>query len=151
MVLESELAALEIINYAQKHQLPIGINYCSFFFKNRFQAAGFRTQLAKAIAKPGAVITQKGFIREYNNNSISYQAPVIKEGDFQGSGKLRLRFQNKTCSINTETAMNERRVGENIQMVLNNLLTKEPVKIPSDEFLFNIWQMEYIEKGLRRY
>ena len=33
IVLESELAALEILDFARSENLKIGINYCSFFFK----------------------------------------------------------------------------------------------------------------------
>lgn len=38
IVIESELTALEIIEHARKEKINIGINYCSFFYKNRFQS-----------------------------------------------------------------------------------------------------------------
>ena len=34
---------------------------------------------------------------------------------------------------------------------IENLLTNEPNNIPQSDFLFKIWQMEYIENGLREY
>ena len=68
LVLESELAALEIIEAAQQLQLPLGVNYCSFHFKHRFQKAGFRTRLARQLL-PEATLTENGYLREYFGKS----------------------------------------------------------------------------------
>ena len=74
IVLESEMAALEIINYAQDNNLEIGINYCSFFFKNRFQAAGYRKTLAENLHSEKENITEKGYIRNIHDNKLSYSS-----------------------------------------------------------------------------
>ncbi len=71
LVMESELAALEIISKAKELGLNIGINYCSFHFKNRFQKAGYRNVVAKKVF-PDSSVTENGYIREYRGSSICY-------------------------------------------------------------------------------
>jgi pyruvate formate-lyase activating enzyme-like uncharacterized protein len=61
-VLKSELDALELIRLAGEKGWPLGINYCSFQYKNRFQTAGFRNQIAQRLAG-NEKITENGFIR----------------------------------------------------------------------------------------
>jgi pyruvate formate-lyase activating enzyme-like uncharacterized protein len=151
VVLESELAALEIIDFAHKNNLEIGINYCSFFFKNRFQPAGFRRMLAKTLSTPGSSITEKGFIREFAENSLSYKALTISENKPSGIPFTELQLPHKTCFVKTETAMKNQSLDAKLKINIVKLIQNEPVEIPEDEMLFRIWQMEYIEKGLREY
>jgi pyruvate formate-lyase activating enzyme-like uncharacterized protein len=151
VVLESELAALEIIDFAHKNNLEIGINYCSFFFKNRFQPAGFRRMLAKTLSTPGSSITEKGFIREFAENSLSYKALTISENKPSGIPFTELQLPHKTCFVKTETAMKNQNLDSVLKKQVEKLIESEPVEIPEDEMLFRIWQMEYIEKGLREY
>ncbi len=151
VVLGSELAALEIVDYARNNNFKLGINYCSFYFKNRYQPAGFRKILAEAVATPGQVITEKGFIREYNDNSIGYKALVITEKEVPGNNAVKLELPHKTCFIRAETAMALQQLDVEMKKQVDALLLNEPHEIPADDFLFRIWQMEYIEKGLRDY
>ncbi|MFP4469103.1 MAG: radical SAM protein [Bacteroidales bacterium] len=72
-VLESELAALEMIRFTFEQGLHIGVNYCSFHYKNHFQKAGFRHKLAPFIAGAFEEITENGYIRKFYQN-ISTQA-----------------------------------------------------------------------------
>jgi uncharacterized protein len=62
-VLESELAALEIMEYIASNTIEIGLNYCAFQFKNRYQKAGYRRKLAMVSVQPYETITQNGYIR----------------------------------------------------------------------------------------
>ncbi len=62
-VLESELCALEILLYARETNIPLGINYCSFHYKNSFQHSSARRRAAVLIKKGFEDITEKGFIR----------------------------------------------------------------------------------------
>jgi pyruvate formate-lyase activating enzyme-like uncharacterized protein len=151
VVLESELSALEIIDFAHKNSLEIGINYCSFFFKNRFQPASFRRMLAKTLSTPGSSITEKGFIREFAENSLSYKALTISENKPSGIPFTELQLPHKTCFVKTETAMKNQNLDSVLKKQVEKLIESEPVEIPEDEMLFRIWQMEYIEKGLREY
>ena len=149
IVLESELAALEIINYAHKHNLDIGINYCSFFFKYRFQKAGFRKQLANVFS-PEEVITEKGFIREMNQNRIAYKTWVLGN-ESNTPQKQKLTLNHKSYSYSKETVFRERELNAEMQNKVDGLLKEEPKNVPQENPLFDIWQFEYIEKGLREY
>ncbi len=151
IVLESELAALEIVNHAKENKLEIGINYCSFFFKNRFQKAGFRNQVARALAGTGEFITEKGFVREYSGNEIGYKAIVISDKETPSVKTEELPLKFKTYQIKKETALDKIAFDEESKAGIDELLNSQPLEIPTDELLFKIWQMEYIEKGLREY
>ncbi|MGW8315295.1 MAG: radical SAM protein [Bacteroidales bacterium] len=59
-VVESELAALDLIRTVDEHSLGIGVNYCGFQYKQRFQKAGFRRKTA-CRALPGKRITESGY------------------------------------------------------------------------------------------
>ena len=148
IVLESELAALEILDYAREKNLDIGINYCSFYFKNRFQKAGFRKQIANALAGPDEIITEKGFIRNFDAHSIGYKTMVIS--DNLSDKKCReLSLKHKTYFIRSQNALKPATLTETQKNEVQKLLQTEPEKVPEDQFLFSVWQMEYIEKGLR--
>ena len=105
IVLESELAALEIINFAKHQELKIGINYCSFFFKNRYQKAGFRKQLANGLNDKNELITEKGMIREFDGKKIGYKAIVISDCENTSSGVSLLQLEHKKYFIKRETGM----------------------------------------------
>jgi len=62
-VLESELAALELIAYALDRGIPLPINYCSYAYKSRFQHAAARRRAAGVICKPYEDITENGYLR----------------------------------------------------------------------------------------
>lgn len=151
IVAESELAALEILNYAREQNLDIGINYCSFFFKNRFQKAGYRNGLLYTLAGPEEVITQNGFIREFTGKSIGYKSVRIFDEKPRYGKVNELKVDQKTYYYLEEQVMKPTElVGECVNKV-KQLLENEPVEIPADPLLFRIWQMEYIENGLREY
>lgn len=150
VVLESELAALEIVSFAREENLEIGVNYCSFFFKNRFQKAGFRKQISKALAADDEIITEKGFIREYKGNSISYKAMVIFDKEPARMNATELQLKHKTYHVKSETALKPIELDES-KVRVDEFLQKNSEEIPNDEVLFKIWQMEKIETGLREY
>ena len=62
-VLESELAALEVLQHSLDHNLGLPVNYCSFVFKNRYQAQAGRLRNGPFMAKPCESITENGYIR----------------------------------------------------------------------------------------
>ena len=69
-VLESELAALEMIRYVKENNLDIGVNYCGFQYKNRFQKAGYRRKIARR-AQRSHYITENGYaVRVYGTEKI---------------------------------------------------------------------------------
>lgn len=62
-VLESELAAFELMLYAQEQQLELPVNYCSFVYKNRYQAAASRSRGVHIHRKPYEETTEAGYLR----------------------------------------------------------------------------------------
>jgi len=62
-VLESELAALEIIAHAAATNVPLPINYCSFVFKHRHQRAAARRRAARLDRRPWEAVTPAGYLR----------------------------------------------------------------------------------------
>lgn len=62
-VLESELTALELLRYSLDQQLDLGVNYCSFVYKNRFQGAAGRRRAGAQIAKNYEDLTDAGYLR----------------------------------------------------------------------------------------
>ena len=63
-VFESEMAALEIIRFVDENKLKMGVNYCNFQYKTRFQKAGYRTKVASRIFSENETVTENGFIRK---------------------------------------------------------------------------------------
>jgi len=146
VVLESELAALEIVNFAQQQQVAIGINYCSFHFKFRFQKAGYRMQLAKHFASPHEAITEKGFIRSVMNDEMTYQGYLLaNRGDLNGSVE-KLELQHKTYDLQRATAC--KMPARPALSILSSGWNHQP---PISELAFLLWQHEHIESGLRNY
>ncbi|WP_167612919.1 radical SAM protein [Maribellus sediminis] len=151
LVLESELAALEILDYAREHNLKIGVNYCSFYFKNRFQKAGFRSRLAHSLADPDDVFTQNGYIREFTGDSIGYKSIRIFDAKPELYSTQEFAIHNKTFYFMKEQVMKTTLLDPEYRIKVEQLINREPVEIPSDPLLFRIWQLEYIENGLREY
>ena len=151
LVVESELTALEILKYSREQKFPIGVNYCSFFFKNRFQKAGFRNCLASVLAGTDDFITQNGYIREYDGENIAYKALRIFDEKPDGLKVEEFDLAGKTLYFARETAMRSTYLDKGYRDKIEKLIANEPETIPDDPLLFRIWQLEYIEKGLREY
>lgn len=63
-ILESELGALSIVRHALEHDIPLGVNYCSFVYKQRYQGAGARSRAADALRNPWEDVTNAGYLRK---------------------------------------------------------------------------------------
>jgi hypothetical protein len=62
-VLESELCALTLVAHAAERKLPLAVNYCSFVYKHRFQAAAGRKRFGALMLESGESLTDSGHIR----------------------------------------------------------------------------------------
>jgi len=62
-VLESELAALELLRHTLDHNIALPVNYCSFVYKNRFQRLAARRRHASFVRKPHEDLTGNGYLR----------------------------------------------------------------------------------------
>jgi len=152
IVLESELAALEIMAYAKEAKLPIGINYCSFYFKYRFQKAGYRKILANKLKHPDDFITEKGFLRKRNGTAVNYEGLTLYD---ENKPKAAIETDNlvlkhKTYGVHRSLAKRVD-VDDRDQIAITDLLTGSKENIPERTDLFDLWQYEFIEKGLREY
>ena len=84
-VLESELGALGIVRHALDGDMDIGVNYCSFVYKHRFQGAGARSRAARLLTHAWETITPSGYIRKCHlsgNTAVlnGMEARLQKEG-----------------------------------------------------------------------
>lgn len=164
-VAESEITALEIMDFVVHKGLPIGVNYCNFQFKNRFQKAGFRRKMAEVLKTGFEEITQNGFLRyieadnvaislsqltmkSFSSIKISYFGKVIE--NISNNNSLRtFELNGKSYFINEGLAavpivLNRSEIDEYIEM-----MNKNGEIIPSSSYLFETWQHEFIEQGLR--
>lgn len=150
IVAESEIAALEIIQHAQQTGIKMGINYCSFYFKHRFQKAGFRRIIAEKLIHPQEIITQNGYIRTRNAAFLKYETFSIYD-ELNPKATIptqTLDLKHKTYFINRQ--MHDQITTNNIAPhLVSDLLNKGPETIPTKNNTFKIWQHEYLEKGLR--
>jgi hypothetical protein len=62
-VLESELCALRLLRWAGECGLGLPINYCSFPYKQRYQAQAARRRLAPLVREAWEEVTPTGFLR----------------------------------------------------------------------------------------
>lgn len=63
-VMESELAALELIAEGLDRDIDLPINYCSFVYKHQYQGAADRRRAAKLIQKEHEGVTATGYLRQ---------------------------------------------------------------------------------------
>ncbi len=62
-VMESELTALEVMAHVCAERLALPVNYCSFAYKSRYQAAASRQRYGTICRKPYEELTANGYIR----------------------------------------------------------------------------------------
>lgn len=151
IVLESELTALDIISHAQKNNFELGVNYCSFFYKNRFQAAGFRKIISQASGVESQNISEKGFEREKTSENLKYSVNIISDSGKLSDSLNKICLAHKIYDIRKDTVyicnMNDVDMFE--FETFFGLTSSEA--IPDDEELFKIWNFERIENSLRKY
>lgn len=84
-VLESELAALALLQLACDQRLPLAVNYCSFAYKRRYQKAAVRRRSANDMRKGHEAVTENGFLRTLtlagDSERIGLQAERLKRRD----------------------------------------------------------------------
>lgn len=62
-VLETELAALELIRHTLERQIPLPVNYCAFTYRHQFQRSGAQARNAVHAKALHESITRTGLIR----------------------------------------------------------------------------------------
>ncbi len=147
LVLESEIAALEIMNGAKNMNAQLGVNYCSFHFKNRFQKAGFRQRVASKYF-PRESITDNGYVRDCKEEKIIYNTVLINDGTNNFGCGPDFDTGNYLYNMRIKQVFNKT-IPPDYKSKVEKLIASEPGSIPHDPLLFGIWQHEYIESGLR--
>lgn len=151
VVLESEMAALEILDFAHSLDLNIGINYCAFDYKNIFQKAGYRRMVAGRCAEAGEVITENGYIRKYDEQGVSYQNILLTDEDRLAKSSLKTTALNHKIYSLMRTESASLAIETEAQAEVAALMKQRPAQPPEQQHLFEIWRHEYIEEGLRNY
>ena len=77
-IMESELAALEIIKHAIEIKSEIGINYCSSCYKARFQSAAHRKRAATFSTDKKFYLTETGYLSQLAIDASSDEAAYIE-------------------------------------------------------------------------
>jgi len=150
-VVESELAALDILNSAKEQGSSIGVNYCSFAFKNRFQQAGFRKRLAENLLQDDIPVTEQGYLRAGRGAEIAYEAFRIADAGKLPDPSSTLSLRYKSFDVEKYRSFAWSPAGDAEKDSYTRLLRTDPGIPPGDDKLFRIWQHEYIESGLREY
>lgn len=174
-VLESELTALKIIEFVADNGLKIGVNYCAFNFKNRFQKSGFRIKIASKFIDPNSQLTENGFIRTIKTENTYYFIEKNKlvpsdknlkisdnyEIDFSGltiddhlenlQYLKRIIIGNKAYFIRSGIAQHQVELDQNQMLEFLKLFGDAGQLIPDDKDLFLLWRKEFIEWNLRGY
>jgi len=166
VVLESELAALEIMAFSAQNNYSIGINYCNFQYKNRFQSAGFRKILAELYKLSAEEITENGYLRtifvdvdgkkiiiscnelmmnrnKFSAVELSYRAVKLKKKNYSSQQILP---DHESAIVLGKVFLEAADIDEFLA-----LLNQKGTTIPDDEKLFALWQLESIESEWRQY
>ncbi|MBN2808502.1 MAG: radical SAM protein, partial [Deltaproteobacteria bacterium] len=77
-ILESELTALEIINFIFQQNLRLAVNYCSFHYKNHYQNAAFHKKTAAFVFDGQEEVNPNGFIRTLRLKGITMPLEALK-------------------------------------------------------------------------
>jgi pyruvate formate-lyase activating enzyme-like uncharacterized protein len=159
-VLESELAALGLIEYALDAGIELPINYCSSVYKNRFQRAAARRRSAAAVKRGNEEVTRAGFIRAMRDRpeqmglSLAYHEPCILptvtyRNTFVeiplGRGRKIAVERSPACP---ELVLSQREAAEFSRAVLAG---EAPVEDACGESLRRALEFELIEPGLHEY
>ncbi len=106
-VLESELTALELVAYSLEQQLPVGVNYCSFAYKNRYQQAAARGRGADLFRQSWETATTAGFLRSLElggqEDSLNRVAAKLRESG-AGAASWTLATARQSLAFAAELA-----------------------------------------------
>ena len=169
-VAESEITALEIMQFVVENDLDIGVNYCNFQFKNRFQKAGFRNKMATVLKEDNEEITQNGYLRKITTGDNRVISMKLLKETYQQLQKITLTYEGRIIeNIKKDEASRTFQLN-GVQYYLEEGQATSPIvldgelilafvkmmeqagaEIPEHPLLFTIWQFEFIENGLREF
>jgi pyruvate formate-lyase activating enzyme-like uncharacterized protein len=91
-ILDSELAAFDILEHALRTKSGLGINYCSRCYKARFQEKAFRKRHAFLFGIPGSSLTAAGYLR-----TVSLEVP--EDGFARLQAHFRKTGRTEQCRV----------------------------------------------------
>lgn len=95
-VLDTELAALELIRYSLDHDIALPINYCSFTYRHQYQGAGARRRYAGEMKEPYEDVTSTGYIRHMKVTGVPEDIEEIHRALINaGTDAAQLRLTGK--------------------------------------------------------
>lgn len=100
-VIESELAAFDLVEHAARLGIRMGVNYCSRCYKARFQERAYRKRHAFLFGIPDGAITSTGYLRT-----------ISAEMSEDGREKLLAHLQN---SGRTDFPLSKARTGDRVE------------------------------------
>lgn len=177
VVAESELAALEIIRYVGEQGLNLGVNYCGFQYKNRFQKSGFRVKVARELIGNQTQITEAGYIvqiigfeeesmdapqaislenfiadsQKYHHVEISFFGVLVKEKTDLDADLFEVEIGNKNYVVRQKTTGPVLIIVREDFADLLEILSGTTTLPPDRDDLFTIWKHTVIETGFRDY
>lgn len=173
VVIESELAGLDTMRYVNEKKIPIGVNYCNFQFKNRFQKAGYRRIMAAQLKKNDEEVTENGYLRmirivdeneqhlvsldelisrfnEVDKLIVSYSGRVLNNLEKnENAQKMKIGevdYPVKEGYVSKPITLTGNQIHDFVKMIQNR-----GIYIPDDPMLFEAWRNEFIEEGMRDY
>jgi uncharacterized protein len=172
-VLESEIAAFELMAFVLAQGIPMGVNYCSFLFKSRFQKAGFRRKMATRLTDAGEVVTSNGFLRRIVATTAGVESDIGLQAlaslpqrpdriilyykgrvlENLGDAHSQRGYQIEGRDYQIEDGLSAAPIhlqGEQIAEYLEMMVHHGEI-IPSHPLLFQAWRQEFIESGLGEY
>ena len=90
-VIESELAALDILKHALKIKSGLGVNYCSRCYKARFQGKAYRKRYASVCRDESESVTRTGYLMRCSINGTPEELTHTR-GVFNHRGKTKCRL-----------------------------------------------------------
>lgn len=134
-VLESELCALALVASAAKSGHPLAVNYCSFVYKHRFQAAASRSRFGPWLLADGEELTTGGYIRTLQtraHESSTWRTVQLPPPEGQ---ELWVRYSAAFLrpAAGSEFAHRVVPVSEDFHVVLERRLAREPRPVELQE------------------
>lgn len=78
-VLETELAALTLMDFALKQKIVLPIQYCAYTYRQQFQGAAAKKRYAPYVKASYEDITDNGYIRRLTVTGIPFELEMIQQ------------------------------------------------------------------------
>ncbi len=170
IIIESELTALTVMEFAASNKLDIGINYCSYNYKYNFQKSGYRSIVSEKLKSEFQEVTDKGYLRTIKTTSdngdefislnylkenisnideviVSYENFVITDNNLNNDSEA-FSINDKPYSLYKLNKTNE--IILSAKLYLETIHNVSADNIKSEE-LFELFKLESFEEETPQY